>query len=36
MDKTDIRNKDIYAQIVKLDERQRTLFNTLIRVEKHL
>ena len=36
MDKTDIRNNDMYAQIVKLDERQRTLFNTLIRVEKHL
>lgn len=28
--------KDMYAMMVKLDERQRTLFNMMSRVEKHL
>lgn len=28
--------KDIHRQIVKLDERQRTIFNTLVRIERHL
>jgi len=28
--------KDIHKQIVKLDERQRTIFNTLIRIERQL
>ena len=27
---------DIYGMMVKFDERQKTIFNTLIRVEKHL
>ena len=27
---------DLYGIMVKLDERQKTIFNTLIRVEKHL
>lgn len=29
-------NDDLYAMMVKLDERQRTIFNTLHRIEKHL
>tara|TARA_R100000700_G_C3167735_1_gene142640 strand:+ start:1386 stop:1604 length:219 start_codon:yes stop_codon:yes gene_type:complete len=28
--------EDLYGMMVKLDERQKTIFNTLIRVEKHL
>tara|TARA_R100000008_G_C3573889_1_gene163958 strand:+ start:70 stop:300 length:231 start_codon:yes stop_codon:yes gene_type:complete len=32
----DYRNKDLYAMMVKFDERQRTIFNILARVEKHL
>jgi len=28
--------QDTYAMLVKLDERQKTLFNMMIRVEKHL
>ena len=28
--------KDIHRQIVKLDERQKTIFNTLVRIERHL
>tara|TARA_R100000808_G_scaffold2941_3_gene10974 strand:- start:6669 stop:6899 length:231 start_codon:yes stop_codon:yes gene_type:complete len=32
----DYRNKDLYAMMVKFDERQRTIFNMLARVEKHL
>ena len=32
----DYRNKDLYAMMVKLDERQHTIFNMLGRVEKHL
>ena len=28
--------EDLYGIMVKLDERQKTIFNTLIRVEKHL
>jgi len=32
----DYRNKDLYAMMVKFDERQRTIFNMLHRVEKHL
>jgi len=32
----DYRNKDLYAMMVKLDERQRTIFHMLGRVEKHL
>jgi hypothetical protein len=28
--------RDLYAMLVKLDERQRTVFNMLARVEKHL
>tara|TARA_R100000742_G_C4225860_1_gene48508 strand:+ start:435 stop:650 length:216 start_codon:yes stop_codon:yes gene_type:complete len=29
-------DKDLYAMLVKLDERQKTLFNMMIKVEKHL
>ena len=29
-------DKDIFAMMVKFDERQRTIFNTLHRIEKHL
>ncbi len=29
-------NDDLYAMMVKLDERQKTIFNTLHRIEKHL
>lgn len=29
-------NKDFYAMMVKFDERQRTIFHMLARVEKHL
>jgi hypothetical protein len=29
-------NDDLYAMMVKLDERQKTIFNMLARVEKHL
>jgi|TARA_R100000655_G_scaffold72903_3_gene111413 hypothetical protein len=29
-------NQDTYAMLVKLDERQKTLFNMVSRVEKHL
>ncbi len=29
-------NDDLYAVMVKLDERQKTIFNMLARVEKHL
>ena len=29
-------NDDLFAMMVKLDERQRTIFNTLHRIEKHL
>ena len=29
-------NEDLYAMMVKFDERQRTIFNMLGRVEKHL
>ena len=29
-------DKDTYAMLVKLDERQKTLFNMMTRVEKHL
>ena len=32
----DFRNKDLYAMMVKLDERQKTIFQMLYRVEKHL
>ena len=32
----DYRNKDLYAMLVKFDERQRTIFNMLGRVEQHL
>ena len=28
--------QDTYAMLVKLDERQKTLFNMMTRVEKHL
>ena len=35
-DHDDYRNKDLYAMMVKFDERQRTIFNMLHRVEKHL
>ena len=28
--------QDTYAMLVKLDERQKTLFNMMSRVEKHL
>lgn len=28
--------QDLYAMLVKLDERQKTLFNMMSRVEKHL
>ena len=28
--------KDLYGMMVKLDERQKTIFNMLARVEKHL
>jgi hypothetical protein len=28
--------KDLYAMMVKFDERQKTIFNMLGRVEKHL
>ena len=28
--------KDLYGMMVKLDERQNTIFNMLARVEKHL
>jgi uncharacterized coiled-coil protein SlyX len=28
--------QDLYAMLVKLDERQKTLFNMMTRVEKHL
>jgi len=28
--------KNLYGMLVKLDERQKTLFNMMIRVEKHL
>jgi len=28
--------QDLYGMLVKVDERQRTLFNMLARVEKHL
>tara|TARA_X000001388_G_C2226341_1_gene121268 strand:- start:1142 stop:1357 length:216 start_codon:yes stop_codon:yes gene_type:complete len=28
--------EDLYGMMVKFDERQKTIFNTLIRVEKHL
>ena len=30
------KDKDIYGMMVKFDERQRTIFNMLARVEKHL
>lgn len=30
------QDKDIFAMMVKFDERQRTIFNTLHRIEKHL
>ena len=29
-------NDDLFAMMVKLDERQKTIFNMLARVEKHL
>ena len=29
-------DQDTYAMLVKLDERQKTLFNMMTRVEKHL
>jgi hypothetical protein len=29
-------DKEIFAMMVKFDERQRTIFNTLYRIEKHL
>ena len=29
-------DKDLFAMMVKFDERQRTIFNTLHRIEKHL
>lgn len=29
-------DKDIFAMMVKFDERQRTIFNMIARVEKHL
>ena len=29
-------DKDILAMMVKFNERQRTIFNTLHRIEKHL
>ena len=29
-------DQDLYAMLVKLDERQKTLFNMMIKVEKHL
>jgi len=29
-------DQDLYGMLVKLDERQKTLFNMMIRVEKHL
>jgi len=29
-------NEDLFAMMVKFDERQRTIFNMLARVEKHL
>jgi len=29
-------DQDTYAMLVKLDERQKTLFNMMSRVEKHL
>jgi len=29
-------DQDTYAMLVKLDERQKTLFNMISRVEKHL
>ena len=32
----DFRNKDLYAMMVKLDEWQKTIFQMLYRVEKHL
>ena len=28
--------KNVYGMLVKLDERQKTLFNMMTRVEKHL
>tara|TARA_R100000234_G_scaffold38340_1_gene22676 strand:+ start:1303 stop:1521 length:219 start_codon:yes stop_codon:yes gene_type:complete len=28
--------QDLYSMMVKLDERQKTIFNMLARVEKHL
>ena len=31
-----MENKDFYAMMVKFDERQRTIFHMLARVEKHL
>ena len=29
-------DQDLYGMLVKLDERQKTLFNMMTRVEKHL
>jgi|TARA_R100001463_G_scaffold106422_1_gene161063 hypothetical protein len=29
-------DQDLYGMLVKLDERQKTLFNMMIKVEKHL
>tara|TARA_R100001443_G_C3349088_1_gene176398 strand:+ start:311 stop:526 length:216 start_codon:yes stop_codon:yes gene_type:complete len=29
-------DQDLYGMLVKLDERQKTLFNMMSRVEKHL
>ena len=29
-------DQDLYGMLVKLDERQKTLFNTMTRVEQHL
>ena len=29
-------DKDMYAMMVKFDERQRTIFNMIARIEKHL
>tara|TARA_R100000742_G_C4254424_1_gene72467 strand:+ start:104 stop:319 length:216 start_codon:yes stop_codon:yes gene_type:complete len=29
-------DKDLFGMMVKLDERQKTIFNMLYRVEKHL
>ena len=31
-----MEKQDLYAMMVKFDERQRTIFNTLVKVEKHL